>query len=94
MRTILRWLLPRLALALDWLEQQPSIFTINTYQVNLNNELRKARIRARQAENSLAILKGINDSIVKNAVELKDGEMTPFVFQTVIEIENGMRQIT
>ena len=62
-------------------------------EVYLRKELKKYQERALTAEKHVRMFCDVSDNIVKMAVDVPDGEMTPFVHQAVVEVENARRYI-
>ena len=94
MKSFLRWMRDKLILIASEPCDLSSPSDISAYQVHLINKFRYESVKAKLAERNLSTLKEVNDRVIKNAMELDDGEMTPFVLSTVIEIENGMKSLS
>lgn len=59
----------------------------------LRSELRTVRKRLAESESNREVFKAVADKVTMLAMEVPDGEMTPFVHQAVIEVENGLRHV-
>lgn len=62
-------------------------------EVHLRTELKKYKERATTAEKRVAMFSEMSNEIIKLAMEVPNGEMTPFVHQAVVEVEQRMRYL-
>lgn len=63
-------------------------------EIYLRRELDKMTRRAHCAEKHVRMFCDIGDRLVLKAVQLSQEETTPFVHETILEIENGRRYVT
>ena len=62
-------------------------------EVILRKELAEYKERTRIAEGHVKMFCETSDNLVKLALDVPDGEMTPFVHRTIVEVENTRRYV-
>jgi len=65
----------------------------NAEVLSLRIQYRDEKQKREKAEAHVDMFKEITDKLIKEAFNVPDGEMTPFVHQAVVELENGMRYV-
>ncbi len=74
-------------------EDEPvTLQSITVREVILRNEMKKLRKYAQTATEQLGAYRLAGNRITEMAFQVPDGEMTPFVHQAVIEIEEAKRR--
>lgn len=62
-------------------------------EVYYRNEAKRWKQRAQLAEKHVDMFCDVNDRIVKMAMNVPDGEMTPFVHESIVTLENARRYV-
>lgn len=83
-----RWLMP------DYeAHKRSALLYTSANEVSLRKNLAHFKQRALTAEKHLAMFCDVGDRVVRMAMDIPDGEMTPFVHQAVLELEHARRYL-
>jgi len=93
MRNFLAKLLSRYLMPDYEAHKRSALLYTSANEVTLRKDLEHFRQRALTSEKHVDMFCDVSDKLVKLAMDVPDGEMTPFVHQAICEVENARRYV-
>ena len=93
MRNLLAMFISRYLMPNYEAHKRSALLYTSANEVTLRKDLEHFKERALTAEEHVNMFCDISDKLVKLAMNVPDGEMTPFVHQAICEVENARRYI-